>query len=383
MPTLSEDLVIPFTIGGLSPFAERLIARMEPWDTGPPIVGSTDLDRYLRSLATMFEPVEVLAAESGEDGSPNYTPAWGTLLDVTTAPASALPYLAMYVGVILPTGVTEAEARALIKAESGLERGTEASVKAAIERGISRFWAPDTEYLEGQLVRHESTPGSLLCYEVTETFTSGATFVIPSGVTPPTLEPISASETGGELGPGLYYYTITAIVAGVETGVSNERSFDAGGTNKWKAKLKWSAVPSATNYRVYRGSTPGGESVVHEVGAVTEYTDTGPGFTAATPPEPLTLINIATQYELLPREKANGESNAYYFTVLCHPQQLVPEGNTTQLDGYVKGTKPAGLVPEYVVTEEPLQTDPYIDEGTLLIEEVSAEILTATLAQVT
>lgn len=355
---------------------KRLVERWAPWLT-------EDLAFVAEAIGTMCEPLAEVIEETGYPDEAGWVPGYGKLFNPEECPGKYLPYLGNFVGVPVPVGTPEAEARALIKAESGLERGTEASVKAAIERGISRFWASDTECLEGQLVRHESTPGSLLCYEVTKTFTSGATFVIPSGVTPPTLESLSASETGGELGPGLYYYMVTAIVAGKETGVSNERSFDAGGTNKWKAKLKWSAVPSATNYRVYRGSTPGGESVVHEVGAVTEYTDTGPGFTAATPPEPLTLINIATQYELLPREKANGESNAYYFTVLVHPQQLVPEGNTTQLDANVKGTKPAGLVPEYVVTEEPLQTDPYIDEFSRLIENIEGEIETLTLAQVT
>jgi len=105
----------------------------------------------------------------------------------------------------------------------------------------------------------------------------------------------------------------------------------------------------------------------------------GPSFTTAH----LTLVNIATQYEPLPREKANGESNPYYFTVLVHPQQLTPEGSIGRLDANVKGVKPAGLVPEYVLTEEPLQTDPYIDEFARLIENIAGEIETLTLAEVT
>lgn len=126
----------------MSTFAERAIERMAPWNTGPVIDGSTDLERYLRALAAMFEPVEALAAEVGEDGAPGYTPAWGTLLDVDTAPADALPYLAMYVGVVLPTGVSEAEARELIKTHAGFSRGTRASIEAAIERNL----APGTTF---------------------------------------------------------------------------------------------------------------------------------------------------------------------------------------------------------------------------------------------
>jgi len=115
-------------------FAERLIERHAPWNTGPVIASRTDLERYLRALAAMFEPVEALAAEVGSDGEPGYVPAWGTLLDVETAPADALPYLATYVGVQLPNGVGEVEARTLIKEEAGFQRGTRSALEAALTR---------------------------------------------------------------------------------------------------------------------------------------------------------------------------------------------------------------------------------------------------------
>jgi hypothetical protein len=250
---------------------KRLAERWEPWLTD-------DLARVAEAIGTMCEPLAEVIEEEGYPDEEGWVSAYGKIFNPESCPEAFLGYLGMFVGVSIPLGTPEGEARALIKAESGLARGTEASVKAAIERGISRFWAPDTEYLKGQLVRHESTPGSLLCYEVTATFTSGATF-----------------------------------------------------------------------------------ETTH-----------------------LSLVNIATQYELLPREKANGESNAYFFTILCHPQQLAPEGNIAQLDANVKGTKPAGLVPEYVLTEEPLQTDPVIDEGSLAIDEVGEAVIeTATLANIT
>jgi P2-related tail formation protein len=256
----------PTTIVG-----KLLVERWAPWLT-------EDLAFVAESIGTPTQPLMEVLEEEGYPDQAGYVPAYGKIFNPETCPADFLPYLGMYVGVPIPLGTPEAEARALIKAESGQERGTEAAVKSAIERSISRFWEPDTEFLKGQLVRREATPGSLLCYEVTATFTSGATF-----------------------------------------------------------------------------------ETTH-----------------------LTLVNIATQYELLPRERADGESNPYYFTVLCHPQQLIPEGNTTQLDANVKGTKPAGLVPEYVVTEEPLQADPVIDEGTLTIESVGEAVIeTATLAAIT
>lgn len=250
---------------------KRLAEMWTPWLT-------EDLAFVAEAIGTMGEPLAEVIEETGYPDEAGWVPGYGKIFNPETCPVDFLPYLGNFVGVSIPVGTPEAEARVLIKAESGLERGTEASVKSAIERGISRFWAPSTEFLKGQLVRHEANPGELLCYEVTATFTSGATF-----------------------------------------------------------------------------------ETTH-----------------------LSLVNIATQYELLSREKANGESSPYYFTVLVHPKQLVPEGNTTQLDANVKGTKPAGLVPEYVVTEEPLQTDPVIDEGSLAINEVGEAVIeTATLANIT
>ena len=275
MSTVSEDLGIPFTVGEGTlepgPFAVQLVAALQPWMT-------ESLEIVCCAIGAMgFDALLELFGEEGSEGEPDWVCAWGRLLDPDLCPASALPYLGQYVGVPIPVGTPEVEARELIRAKAGTNRGTESAVEAAIERSISRFWEPDTEYLKGDLVRHELSPGELVCYEATATFTSGASF--------------------------------------------------------------------ATTH--------------------------------------LTVVNIATQYELLRRERANGETNAYYFTVLVHPQQLLPEGNTTQLEANVNAVKFMGLMPEYVLTEEPLQTDPYIDEGTLLIEEVEAEILTATLAQVT
>jgi hypothetical protein len=204
-------------------------------------------------------------------------PPWGKLLNPSLCPGPDLPYLAQWVGVSIPKGTPEAEARALVKAESRLERSTTAAVKAAVERSISQIWAINTAYVKGQLVRHEATPGTLTCYEATANFTSGSSF-----------------------------------------------------------------------------ST-----------------------------EHLTVVSIASQYELLERERANGETNAYYFTILCHPQHLTPVGNLAQMEANVNRAKFVGLVPEYVLTEEPLATDPYIDEFRRQIENIEGEISTLTLAQVT
>lgn len=118
----------------MTTFAEQFIERMRPWNTGPRVAGKTDLERYLNSIAAMFQPVAELATEEGSDGEPGYVPPYGRIFNPATCPKDALPYLAQYVGVVLPTGGTEAEWRALIEAEAGLERGTRSSVEAAIKR---------------------------------------------------------------------------------------------------------------------------------------------------------------------------------------------------------------------------------------------------------
>jgi hypothetical protein len=112
-------------------FGPRLIARLEPWMT-------PDLERLALALGRMFDPILELAEESGADGEPSYVPAWGILLEAERATLRELPYLGQYVGVEVPKGATEAEARTLVKAESGLARGTLRSLEEAIKGVLGR-----------------------------------------------------------------------------------------------------------------------------------------------------------------------------------------------------------------------------------------------------
>ena len=96
----------------------------------------TDLERYMNSISAMFEPVSSIAEETGSDGEAGYVPPYGTLFSPATCPKDGMRYLAQYVGVELPTGGSEAEWRAVLKAESGLQRGTRASLKALLEKAL-------------------------------------------------------------------------------------------------------------------------------------------------------------------------------------------------------------------------------------------------------
>jgi len=129
MPTVSEDLTIPFTIGGRSIIAERLIEKLEPWMT-------PDLEILCEAIGSMTEPLMEVLEEEGYPDEPGWVPAYGRIFDPETCPPAFLSYLAMFVGAQIPIGTPEEEARQLVKAESGLERGTRASVESAITRAL-------------------------------------------------------------------------------------------------------------------------------------------------------------------------------------------------------------------------------------------------------
>lgn len=134
------------------------------------------LEIFLDAAGSMFDPLFALVRETGSDGDADYTPTWGKLFDVTQCPTEDLPYLAQYVGVAIPTTASDGAARQLIQAEAGLNRGTVASIRSAIERNISTEWAPTTTFLSGTMVAYQPTPGVTAYYIVNTTFTSGTAF---------------------------------------------------------------------------------------------------------------------------------------------------------------------------------------------------------------
>lgn len=104
----------------------------------------------------IVDPVYTLVADVSVDGEPDYVPGYGRLLDPSTCPLADLPYLAQFVGVTIPDGTDETAARSLVKAEAGKNRGTIASIRAAIERSISTPWVPVTFFAAGTLVTYNS-----------------------------------------------------------------------------------------------------------------------------------------------------------------------------------------------------------------------------------
>ena len=103
---------------------EDLIAAFEPWLTD-------DLEAYLTSVGSMFAEVEEYAADT-EDFE-----GWSLLFDPARCPASDLPYLAQFVGEVLPVGIGETATREWITDAPNQSRGTLLSVVAAAQRTLT------------------------------------------------------------------------------------------------------------------------------------------------------------------------------------------------------------------------------------------------------
>ena len=73
----------------------------------------------------------------GELVTEGYQPGYGILLDPSVVPLADAAFLAQFVGVQLPLGVDDPTAQSLIKAESGINRGTDAAVVAAAQRNLT------------------------------------------------------------------------------------------------------------------------------------------------------------------------------------------------------------------------------------------------------
>jgi hypothetical protein len=109
-------------------FADQLVRRFEPWLTD-------DLETYLRAVASMFDEVQLYAADT-ETPDERFE-GWTILFDPDRCPAPALPYLAQYRGEVLPAGISEAGAREWIKDAPNQVRGTPRAVFEAAQRRLT------------------------------------------------------------------------------------------------------------------------------------------------------------------------------------------------------------------------------------------------------
>jgi RHS repeat-associated protein len=92
----------------------------------------------------------------------------------------------------------------------------------------------------------------------------------------------TASSTGGSLATGTYYYEVTAVSSGRESPVSSQINKAVTGPTGSVA-LTWTALPGATSYKIYRGTTSNGENTYY-TSTTNSFTDTGAAGTSGTPP---------------------------------------------------------------------------------------------------
>lgn len=103
----------------------------------------------------------------------------------------------------------------------------------------------------------------------------------------PTITSISTATTGGTLAANTYYYKVAGIdAAGNEGPLSAESSITTTGTTSTvTVVVNSNARIGAISYKVYRGTSSGGQNVYYTLtGGAATLVDTGSGTTAGTPP---------------------------------------------------------------------------------------------------
>lgn len=140
--------VQPASAAGYEPvssFGAVLIGLLAPWMT-------LHLAWLLDSVGVVVDPIYTVIQDVGEDDgvtptigtyfngelvTEGFQPGFGSLLNPQACPDGDLPFLAQFPGVQLPVGATPDEARSLLLAEGGLNRGTDAAVVAAAKRYLT------------------------------------------------------------------------------------------------------------------------------------------------------------------------------------------------------------------------------------------------------
>lgn len=86
---------------------------------------------FCAALAAPLDPIADVVLD-GEDG----TPGWTVIFDPDNCPAEWLPWLARFVGVVLPPNLDEAAQRLRIRETDGFKRGTVAAIQGAARQHL-------------------------------------------------------------------------------------------------------------------------------------------------------------------------------------------------------------------------------------------------------
>lgn len=115
---------------------------------------------------------------------------------------------------------------------------------------------------------------------------NGAVYSIFGGINlpPPSNVTIGTSTTGGTIAASTtYFYVVTGTNSYGETTKSNEVTITTGAGSTNSNTITIGNGNGATSFKVYRGTTTGGENVVQSTNSLI-FTDTGSGWTSGSPP---------------------------------------------------------------------------------------------------
>lgn len=140
-----------------------------------------------------------------------------------------------------------------------------------------------SQYLLGDQV---IPPNSSLTFEPGIFLRPGDRLVASSdALAAPTSLKSTGSTTGGTLTAGTWYYKLTGVNAGGETLPSIETQVTTTGSTS-SVTLTWRRSLGVTGYKMYRGTTTGGEILLATITdrTLTSYVDTGAATTSGAPP---------------------------------------------------------------------------------------------------
>ena len=119
---------------------------------------------------------------------------------------------------------------------------------------------------------------------------------------PPSAPAITTSASGGSLAAGTHYFTVVAVMKTEGDEAVSAKSAEARvvvATNGTKVTLTWSGVAAADFYRVYRGTSAGGENrYLQSTPGATSIVYTGSGEITGTPPTTGKRWNVKNLLEL-------------------------------------------------------------------------------------
>jgi len=132
---------------------------------------------------------------------------------------------------------------------------------------------------------------------------------------PPSAPAITTAASGGSLAAGTHYFTVVAVMKTEGDEAVSARSAEARvvvATNGTRVTLTWSGVAGADFYRVYRGTSAGGENrYLQSAAGTTSIVYTGSGETAATPPTAGKRWNVKNLLELKNAQRVLIDGNIF------------------------------------------------------------------------